>query len=202
MKVTEMWKSGSRPTVSFELFPARSEKAAESLGRAMDSLAKLGPDFVSVTFGAGGTTREGSRQLLEELKRTRGFEVVGYFACYGLGPDEITAVLDSYKQLGMENILAVRGDPPKEGDVQPHPESFSYAADMLSFIRPTNDFCIGVAGYPEGQIEAPSKEKDIEVLKVREGEGGTIMLGFSSVADRARAIEILGELGFPTRIRD
>jgi methylenetetrahydrofolate reductase (NADPH) len=125
-----MWSSSRRPTLSFELFPARTEKAAANLEKAIDVLADLKPDFVSVTFGAGGSTREGSRQLLEKLKREKGLEGLGYFAGYGLGPDDILAVLDSYQAMGVENILVVRGDPPREQeDFQPHPDSFPHASD-------------------------------------------------------------------------
>ncbi|HEY44660.1 MAG TPA: 5,10-methylenetetrahydrofolate reductase [Anaerolineae bacterium] len=167
MKLTDIWKTSQVPTVSFELFPARSEKAAEKLEKTIDELVALKPDFVSVTFGAGGSTREGSRQLIEKLKDGEGLEVIGYFAGYGLGPEDILAVLDSYQAIGVENILVVRGDPPHEGGFTPHPESLPYASDLMAFVRPRYDFCLGVAGYPEGHIDAPSKEKDIEYLKLK-----------------------------------
>ena len=159
MKITEIWKTTRKPTVSFELFPARSDKAAERLDKTIDELTALKPDFVSVTFGAGGSTREGSRQLIEKLKNEKGLEVIGYFAGYGLGPDDIHAVLDSYHVIGVENLLVVLGDPPREGDFTPHPDSLPYASDLMAFIRPNYDFCLGVAGYPEGHIEAPSLKK-------------------------------------------
>ena len=161
MKVTDIWSSNQKPTVSFELFPPRSAKAAENLEKAIENLAALKPDFVSVTFGAGGSTREGSRQLIEKLKQKKALEVVAYFAGYGLGPEDISAVLDSYQGLGLENILVVRGDPPQDQeDFRPHPQSMPHASDMMTFIRPRYiDLCIGVAGYPEGHIESESKEK-------------------------------------------
>ena len=96
MKVTDAWRSSQRPTVSFELFPARSQAAAEKLEKTIGELAALEPDFVSVTFGAGGSTREGSQQLIEELIAKHGLEVIAYFAGYGLGPEDIFSVLDSY----------------------------------------------------------------------------------------------------------
>ena len=95
MKMTEMWKK-KQPTVSFELFPARNAEAAENLDRVIDQLAVMEPDFVSVTFGAGGSTREGSRQLVKTLKNNLQLEVMAYFAGYGLGPDDI---LGGYGQL-------------------------------------------------------------------------------------------------------
>jgi methylenetetrahydrofolate reductase (NADPH) len=176
MRVTNLWETSKKPTVSFELFPARSEKAAERLERVIDTLAGLEPDFVSVTFGAGGSTREGSRRLVEKLKHEKGLEVVAYFAGYGLGPQEITAVLDSYQALGVESVLAVRGDIPREGDFEPHPESLPHASDLVAYIRPRYDFCLGVAGYPEGHIEAANKEKDLEYLKLKVDQGAEYII--------------------------
>ena len=167
MKVTDIWSASHGPTLSFELFPAKSEKAAESLDSTIDTLAALKPDFVSVTFGAGGSTREGSRQLVEKLKHEKGLEVIAYFAGYGLGPESITAVLDNYQAMGVENVLAVRGDTPREEGFEPHPDRLAHASDLVAFIRPRYSFCLGVAGYPEGHIEAPSKQKDLEFLKLK-----------------------------------
>jgi methylenetetrahydrofolate reductase (NADPH) len=168
MKITDIWKAKQGPTISFELFPARSAKAVENLEIAIDRLSALRPDFVSVTFGAGGSTRDGSRQLIEKLKIERGLEVLAYFAGYGLGPDDIVTILDDYKALGVDNVLVVRGDEPNapEGFV-PHPQSFPHASDLLAFIRPRYSFCIGAAGYPEGHIDAASKAKDLEYLKLK-----------------------------------
>ncbi|MFC1793349.1 methylenetetrahydrofolate reductase [Planctomycetota bacterium] len=177
MKVTDVWTSGQRPTVSFELFPPRSPKAAEKIDGTIDELTALRPDFVSVTFGAGGSTREGSRQLIEKLKKEKGQEVIAYFAGYGLGPEDIIAVLDSYQALGIENILVVRGDiPGDQENFEPHPESLPHASDLMALIRPRYDFCIGVAGYPEGHIEAESKDRDIEYLKLKVDNGADYII--------------------------
>lgn len=176
MKLTELWESKGKATLSFELFPARTEKAAANLEKAIDKLAALEPDFVSVTFGAGGSTRTGSRQLAEKLKINKGLEVLTYFACYGLAPDDIVSVLDDYQGLGIENVLAVRGDEPREGDFEPHPESFPHASDLVSFIKPRYDFCLGVAAYPEGHIDAESKAKDMEFFKLKVGLGAEYII--------------------------
>ena len=177
MKIIEMWQASSKPTISFELFPARSEKGAENLEKAIDELANLKPNFVSVTFGAGGSTREGSYQLVDKLKNNKGLEVVAYFAGFGLGPEDIVSVLDSYRDIGLDNILAVRGDPPREDEgFKPHPQSYSYASDIIDFIRPQYSFCIGCAGYPEGHIEAESKEKDLEYLKLKVDNGAEYII--------------------------
>jgi methylenetetrahydrofolate reductase (NADPH) len=176
MKITDMWNSAQKPTISFELFPARSEKAAGNLDKAIDRLAAMKPDFVSVTFGAGGSTREGSRQLLEKLKGEKGLEIVAYFAGYGLGPEDIVAVLDDYKKIGVENILVVRGDPPREENFKPHPSSLPHASDLVAFVRPRYNFCLGVAGYPEGHVDAPNRQKDIEYLKLKIDQGAEYII--------------------------
>ncbi|GAG44878.1 unnamed protein product, partial [marine sediment metagenome] len=159
MKVTKLWSSRQKPTVSFELFPPKSPKGAEKLENTIDTLAGLKPDFVSVTFGAGGSTREGSHQLVDKLKNEKMLEVVAYFAGYGLGPEDISAVLDDYQALGVENVLVVRGDLPREQEnFKPHPQSLPHASDLIAFIRPRYSFCLAAAGYPEGHIDCQSKD--------------------------------------------
>ncbi|MBT4002813.1 MAG: 5,10-methylenetetrahydrofolate reductase [Chloroflexi bacterium] len=168
MKITKILENKKKPIFSFELFPAKSEKAEIKLQKVIEKLAAMKPDFVSVTFGAGGSTREGSFQLLKKLIQEKDLEVVGYFAGYGLGPKKIDKVLDSYRELGVDNILIVRGDVPHlQEDFIPDPDSFPYATDLLAYIRPKYDFCIGVAAYPEGHIEAQSLKKDMEYLKMK-----------------------------------
>jgi methylenetetrahydrofolate reductase (NADPH) len=167
MRVTELWEKKTSPTISFELYPPRTEKAAVKLDNTIDLLADLDPDFVSVTFGAGGSTREGSRDLIKTLFREKELNVIAYFSCYGLAPGEIDQVLDEYQSLGIETLLAVRGDQPEDESFRPHPESFPYASDLVAYIRPRYDFCLGVAGYPEGHIDAPSLDSDMEYLKLK-----------------------------------
>ncbi|MFC1764981.1 methylenetetrahydrofolate reductase [Planctomycetota bacterium] len=198
MRITELWKSRSKPTISFELFPARSEKAAAALPGTLDALAALKPDFVSVTFGAGGSTREGSRQLIKTLKQDQGLEVVAYFACYGLGPDDIGSVLDDYQALGIENVLAVRGDAPREEGFEPNPDSLWHASDLLTFIKSRYDFCLGAAGYPEGHVDATNRDQDMEYLKLKVDQGAEFLIAnyfydnafFFDFIERCRSIGI------------
>jgi methylenetetrahydrofolate reductase (NADPH) len=175
MNLVDIWESKSKPTISFEFFPARTEKAAGNLEKTIDKLAASNPDFVSVTFGAGGSTREGSLKLVRSLKQDRGLEVVAYFAGYGLSPQDVVGVLEDYRVLGVDNILVVRGDPPKE-EFEPHPDSLRHASDLVTFIKPQFDFCLGVAGYPEGHIEAKSEEKDLEYLKLKIDQGAEYII--------------------------
>jgi methylenetetrahydrofolate reductase (NADPH) len=198
MRVTDVWGSGKAPTISCELFPARSPKGEASLETAIDELAALNPTFASVTFGAGGSTREGSRQLVEKLCKDKGLDVVAYFAGFGLGPDQICDVLDTYKSLGVENVLVVRGDPPKDDGFTPHPEGALHATELVDFVVSRYQFCLGVAGYPEGHIEAESKEKDLEYLKMKVDKGAQYIITnyfydnqyYYDFVDRSRAAGI------------
>jgi methylenetetrahydrofolate reductase (NADPH) len=166
MQLTELWKPGRRPSLSFELFPARTPAGRDKLWVIIDELGSLAPDFFSVTFGAGGSTRDGSHELTARLKRDKGHEVLAYFAGYGLPPSEVSAVLDAYRDLGVENILAVRGDEPRDApDFKPHPDRLAHASDLVAYVRPRYSFCLGVAGYPEGHVQAVSLDADLEVLK-------------------------------------
>lgn len=177
MKLVDLWETSQKPTISFELFPARSEKAAERLEKVLDELAGLNPDFVSVTFGAGGSTREGSYQLIKRLIQEKGLDVLAYFAGFGLGPDEIMSVLDSYQDVGIQNVLIVRGDEPRDvEDWKPHPESFPYASHLMAYVKPLYNYCFGVAGYPEGHIDAESKAKDLEYLKLKVDKGAEFII--------------------------
>jgi methylenetetrahydrofolate reductase (NADH) len=175
MKLKELWQNNKKPTISFEFFPARDEKAGKRLLKTIDTLAVLKPDFVSVTFGAGGSTREGSYQLAETLK-AKNLEVLAYIAAYGLEQQELTKIIEDYKNLGIENILCVRGDQPEQDSFVPHPESFAHASELVTFASAGFDVCKGVAAYPEGHKDAPSKEKDLEYLKIKVDKGADFII--------------------------
>ncbi len=170
MRVTSLYET-KKPLISMEFFPPRNEKAAETFGTTIANLAALEPDYMSVTFGAGGSTQDGSYQTVKQVMADKNFPTVAYIAGFGLGPNEIIAVLDKYKDLGIETVFVIRGDKPKDDDFTPHPDSFSYASDLIAFIKERYDFTLGCAGYPEGHVEAESLEKDIEYLKLKVDNG-------------------------------
>ncbi|WP_419661917.1 methylenetetrahydrofolate reductase [Desulfosarcina variabilis] len=171
MHVGKLYARDKKPIISFEYFPPRNEKAAQTFGKVVDNLATLAPDYMSVTFGAGGSTREGSYQTVKQLVEDKKIPTVAYLAGFGLAPDEITQVLDNYKALGVETIFVIRGDQPQDPNFKPHPESFAHASDIIAFIKKDYDFCLGCAGYPEGHIQAESLEKDIDYLKLKQDNG-------------------------------
>lgn len=154
-----------------EFFPPRNEKAAQSFGNIIDNLAAMKPDYMSITFGAGGSTRDGSYQTVKQVMIEKKQPTVAYIAGFGLGPNDIKDVLDKYSDLGVETIFVIRGDKPRDDNFVPHPDSFSYASEMIAFIKKNYDFTLGCAGYPEGHIEAESLDKDIEYLKLKVDNG-------------------------------
>ncbi len=170
MRVTNLYES-KRPVVSMEFFPPRNETAEAKFGTLIENLSKINPDYMTVTFGAGGSTRDGSYQAVKEIMIDKQQPTVAYIAGYGLSPDEIRGVLDNYKELGVETIFVIRGDKPRDDDFTPHPESFSYASDLIKFIKDHYDFTVGCAGYPEGHVEAKSLDEDINHLKRKVDNG-------------------------------
>ncbi len=173
MRVADLLKeSGDRPVISFEFFRAKTEKGAQSLENVLDLLSATKHDYMSVTFGAGGSTREGSYELIDKLKNERGLNVVAYIAGEGLGPDQLIEVLDKFKNFGIETVFVIQGDEPQDDAAfTPHPDALPHASDLLKFISRRYDFCLGAAGYPEGHIHAESLEKDIEFAKLKQDNG-------------------------------
>jgi len=189
-------RSNRRPVISFEFSRPKSEEAAVKLDKALVKLKAMDPDYVSVTFGAGGSTRDGSIELVDKLKNQFGFEVVAYIAGVGLAPDQLCEVLDRYRDLGIETMFVVRGDAPTWDDsYEPHPEALSHASDMIAFTRDRYDFCLGAAGYPEGHQEAESRARDIDYLKLKVDNGAKYIVAqysydnahFFDFVDKCRA---------------
>lgn len=195
MKILDFYEQKGSPVISLEFFPP---KDIEAFDKVVDELVLLKPDYVTVTFGAGGSTREGSYKTVKKLIEDKNLPVVAYIAGYGLGPDEITDVLDKYQALGIGTIFVIRGDKPREADFVPHAESFSYAYEMIRFIKERYDFTLGCAGYPEGHLEAESLEADIEHLKLKIDSGAEYIVTqycydntlFSSYVGKCRAAGI------------
>ncbi len=173
MHISNLYKNrGKHPIISFEFSRPKSEKAAANLDKALDSLTTLSPDYVSVTFGAGGSTRKGSYELIDKLKNERGLNVVAYIAGIGLSPEEVEEAMGKFKSFGVETVFVIRGDAPTWDETyKPHPNAMQYASDMIKFIKNKHNFCLGAAGYPETHIEAVSPDKDLDYLKLKVDEG-------------------------------
>lgn len=158
---------------SFEFFPPKAEAAWDNLFDTIADLMPLKPGHVSVTYGAGGSTRDYTHKLIVRIKKETDLTVVSHLTCVGSSRDEIRAILQNYSDSGIENILALRGDPPKGQDdwVEPK-DGFAYAADLVAFIKKHfPQMGIGVAGFPEGHPATPNRLKEIEYLKAKVDAG-------------------------------
>ncbi|MDQ2101392.1 methylenetetrahydrofolate reductase [NAD(P)H] [Azospirillum isscasi] len=166
------------PSVSFEFFPPKTEKMEQSLWQAIQRLAPLGPSFVSVTYGAGGSTRERTHNTVTRIQKETGIPAAAHFTCVGATREEIDAIARTYWDAGIRHLVALRGDPPEtEGGVGgryvPHPGGYAYAADLVEGMRKVADFEISVAAYPESHPEAPSAQFDLDNLKRKVDAGAT-----------------------------
>jgi methylenetetrahydrofolate reductase (NADPH) len=159
------WR-GAPPQVSFEFFPPKTAKMEETLWQAVTRLERLAPRFVSVTYGAGGTTRERTHATVVRIRRETALEPAAHLTCVGASRDEIDEVARHYWEAGIRHIVALRGDPPTGlAGYEPHPEGYRWAADLVAGLRRVADFEISVASFPECHPEAPSPEADLDNLK-------------------------------------
>jgi len=152
--------------VSFEFFPPNTEKMEQTLWNSVERLAPLSPDFVSVTYGAGGSTRERTHAIVSRIQKEKGIAAAAHLTCVAASRDEVTAVAESYWAEGIRHIVALRGDPPEgQTKYEPHPDGFPFAVDLVTALKKIADFDISVAAYPEIHPEALSAEADLDNLK-------------------------------------
>ncbi|WP_354545995.1 methylenetetrahydrofolate reductase [NAD(P)H] [Roseovarius sp. MBR-78] len=154
------------PRISFEFFPPKSLEASFRLWDTVHTLAPLGPRFVSVTYGAGGTTRELTREAVGTLHKATGLNVAAHLTCVDASRAETLAIADQFAAAGVTEIVALRGDPPKgAGGFTPHPEGFANSCELISALAETDKFTIRVGAYPEKHPEAADSRADIDWLK-------------------------------------
>lgn len=177
MKISEILKKKKTP-VSFEFFPPKTDKGQEKLFNHIERLNQLNPAYVSVTYGAGGSTRERTHDLVCHIHKESGLEVVAHLTCVGSTRDEVASILDEYDEAGISNILALRGDLPAGSDSwNPEGKGFDYAADLVAFIRKRKPhFGIGVAGFAEGHPQAPNRLQELNYLKAKVDAGADYMV--------------------------
>jgi methylenetetrahydrofolate reductase (NADPH) len=168
----------ARPVFSFEFFPPKSEAGERSLLQTIERLRPLAPSFVSVTYGAGGTTREKTIEIVTRIKREQGIEAMAHLTCVGHSRDEIAAILDRLADAGLENVLALRGDPPKGESTFVRPaDGFGYASELAAFIGARGyGFCLAGAGYPEGHPECGDIARDVANLRAKVDAGVQVVI--------------------------
>jgi methylenetetrahydrofolate reductase (NADPH) len=174
VKVTDMLRFArerGEPVFSFEFFPPKTEEGIRQLFETVEALRPLAPAFVSVTYGAGGSTRQRTLELVSRLKKETEVEAMAHVTCVGASRSEITEVLDEVAGAGIHNVLALRGDPPRDqATFVPHPGGFRYASELVEFIRGEGsrwNFCVGAAAYPEGHVETRDLGRDLDHLAVK-----------------------------------
>jgi len=186
-------------TLSFEVFPPVREGNLESLFKTVSELKELKPDFISVTYGAGGGTRDKTIEIASRVKNELGSEALAHLTCVAATRDDIARIVEDMKKQNIENILALRGDPPKGEEKFVRPAGgFGFANELVTFIHELNGFCIGVAGYPEGHPEASSFDDDLKNLKRKVDAGADFIVtqlffnndDFYRFRDRALALKI------------
>jgi len=178
MRVDQIYGSKSIP-VSFEFFPPKTEKGWEELLKTVSRLVPLRPSFVSVTYGAGGSTRTRTHDLVVRIQREVGIPVVAHLTCVGSNRDELRGILDDYVKAGVQNILALRGDMPvgiHEAEAFPE-DGLRFATDLVRFINQEYPHMgVGVAGFPEGHPETPNRLREIEHLKAKMDAGADYII--------------------------
>ncbi len=165
----------SSPTISYEFFPPKSAKMEKSLWRCVDQLAPLSPKFVSVTYGAGGSTRERTFSVVKDMVAKRGMKAAAHLTCVGSTREEIDEIADEYWDAGVRHIVALRGDSPDgmDGDYAPTPGGYAYGSDLVAGLKARHDFEISVSAYPELHPESGTWDTEMDNLKRKVDAGAT-----------------------------
>lgn len=177
-KITDIFKEKEK-TFSFEFFPPKTPKGMEVLYKTAGELNNLAPDFVSVTYGAGGSSRGTTMDICEEIQMRFNLTVMHHLTCVGHSRAELKTILDQMQSNNIKNILALRGDPPMGMDnYEPAPDGLEFCYQLIDLIRDTHGdfFSIGVAGFPEGHVHCPDKETDTKYLRIKVNHGGEFVI--------------------------
>ncbi|MGH7823922.1 MAG: methylenetetrahydrofolate reductase [NAD(P)H] [Candidatus Binatia bacterium] len=197
MKIADLYAQPGL-TLSVEFFPPKTDKGEESLFREIEGIKKLKPAFCSVTYGAGGSTREKTVDLVERIHRDCRLEVMCHLTVVGQSKDEARSVLSKLQEKGIENILALGGDPPQgTTDWRPHPDGFHHAVELVREATAIGGFSIAVAGFPEIHPRAESRVSDLKRLKEKVEAGAVAIITqlFFDNQDYYRFVEDLRKLG-------
>lgn len=166
--------NGSPPTVSFEFFPPHTDEMEEKLWQAITALEPMAPDFASVTYGAGGSTRERTHHTVTRMLGETSLRPAAHLTCVNASKEEVDAIARNYWDAGIRHIVALRGDPPEGmASYTPHPQGYTYASQLVAGLKRVGDFEISVAAFPEGHPENGSVDADIDNLKRKIDAGAT-----------------------------
>ena len=176
MQVTELLGS-RRPVFSFEFFPPKSDEGRRTLESTLEVLKEDSPDYVSMTYGAGGSTRNATVELTRWIKHDLGIEAMAHLSCVGEPRERLAEILDQIQRAGLENVLALRGDPPRgKSEWQPHPGGLSYSVELIRLIRERSDLCVGAACFPEIHPDAPDRRSDLRYAREKQEAGAAFLI--------------------------
>jgi methylenetetrahydrofolate reductase (NADPH) len=177
LRIDEILATAEEPVFSFEFFPPKTDDGWRNLREALTSLAALEPAFASVTYGAGGSTRDRTLEVTKWLKRELGIEAMAHLSCVGVTREELCRILDGIVDAGIENVLALRGDPPRgETTWRPHPGGLRYSTELAALISERYDIGIGAACFPEVHPEAQDMAHDLRFLKQKVESGAAFLI--------------------------
>jgi len=177
MRIDQVLATTDEPVFSFEFFPPKTEEGEQNLRAALAALRELEPDFVSVTYGAAGSTRGLTLELTKWIKQELGIEAMAHLSCVGATRDELCVILDSLEDAGIENVLALRGDPPRgETEWRPHPGGLRYSSELATLIDDRYSMSIGAACFPEIHPEATDLASDLRFLKQKVEAGASFLI--------------------------
>jgi methylenetetrahydrofolate reductase (NADH) len=177
VRIDQILARSDEPVFSFEFFPPKTDEGERNLRATLGALRELEPDFVSGTYGAGGSTRALTIELTKWIKRELGIEAMAHLSCVGASRDELSVILDSLVDAGIENVLALRGDPPRgETSWKPHPGGLRYSSELASLIASRYPACVGAACFPEVHPEAVDMASDLRFLKQKVDSGASFLI--------------------------
>ncbi len=177
MRIDEIIASKTEPTFSFEFFPPKTEDGERNLRQTLEDLRAFDPDFVSVTYGAGGSTRDKTVELTKWIKQELRIEAMAHLSCVGTTREELLTILDGIRAAGIDNVLALRGDPPRgETEWKPHPGGLHFSTELAALISGSYPFSVGAACFPEVHPEAPDLAHDLRFLKEKLASGATFLI--------------------------
>jgi methylenetetrahydrofolate reductase (NADPH) len=177
MRIDEIIANADEPVFSFEFFPPKTDEGEQNLRLALEDLSSFEPDFVSVTYGAGGATRDRTVQLTNWIKQQLGIEAMAHLSCVGSTREELARILDGIAEAGIENVLALRGDPPRgETEWKAHPGGLHYSTELAALIAQRYPFAVGAACFPEVHPEAPDMAHDLRFLREKVDAGASFLI--------------------------
>jgi methylenetetrahydrofolate reductase (NADPH) len=176
MRISDLLER-QRPVFSFEFFPPKTDEGQETLRNTLEVLKDDQPDYVSVTYGAGGTTRNRTVEITKTIKGDLGIEAMAHLSCVGEPRERLVAILEEIEAAGIENVLALRGDPPRgETEWRAHPGGLSFSVELIRLIKERFGFCVGAAGFPEVHLDAQDRASDLRYAREKVEAGAEFLI--------------------------